>query len=86
VLGATRRKSTLLRMIAGGRNARSRPFVRTVSYVPLGYAAGRQPAHDRRRTPLHRAHQRHDEDERLAFVEDFSNIPYMDERVAIQSA
>ncbi len=82
-------KSTLLRMIAGVEMPDRGRVVRTVSVSwPLGYGGGVSPHMTGRQNVRFIARINGvDEDEAIAFVEDFAELgPYMDEPVATYSS
>lgn len=82
-------KSTLLRMIAGVEMPDHGRIVRTVTVSwPLGYSGGVNPAMTGRQNVRFIARiNGHDEDEAIAFVEDFAELgPYMDEAVDTYSS
>ena len=82
-------KSTLLRMIAGVERPDHGRIVRTVSVSwPLGYSGGMNSNMTGRQNVRFIARiSGADEDEAVAFVEDFAELgPYMDERVATYSS
>ncbi len=82
-------KSTLLRMIAGVETPDHGRIIRTVSVSwPLGFSGGMSVHMTGRQNARFIARINHvDEDDLIAFVEDFSELgPYMDEPVATYSS